>query len=170
MAENGRRELVSTEPICTFNPYVSYSQIAVFAPELENPFNDWSDDRVAQGFSWRRESVSFRTLDESGHVATTVFLNKSPLAFSDDAIRVIRVPLFGSQTGAIEIATITESTIFKLSEGEYSLIFATGRKENGSCWIKFILNRDENVSAAILKADAELTKVDELLMDASPAG
>ena len=41
---------------------VSYSQIAVFNSELENPFNDWTDQHVLQGFSWREESGSFKTL------------------------------------------------------------------------------------------------------------
>jgi hypothetical protein len=38
---------------------VSYNQISVFDPDLDEPFNDWSDAHVRQGFSWRPGSVSF---------------------------------------------------------------------------------------------------------------
>lgn len=45
---------------------VSYSQLGVFVAGPLKPFNDWTDKHVAQGFAWRPESVSFRTLVEAG--------------------------------------------------------------------------------------------------------
>ncbi|MFC0691986.1 competence protein ComJ [Paraburkholderia humisilvae] len=32
---------------------VSYSQLAVFASAFSQPYNDWSDRHVVQGFAWR---------------------------------------------------------------------------------------------------------------------
>ena len=36
-----------------FDIEIAYGQIAIFAASLENPFNDWSAEHIAQGFSWR---------------------------------------------------------------------------------------------------------------------
>ncbi|MBN9391540.1 MAG: hypothetical protein J0I20_26140 [Chloroflexi bacterium] len=49
-----------------FDFYISYSQLIIFDNELEAPFNDWRPEHVAQGFSWREGSVSFRTLEDNG--------------------------------------------------------------------------------------------------------
>jgi hypothetical protein len=45
---------------------VSCGQLAVFASSLKQPFNDWSDQHVSQGFAWRPGSVSFRSVVEAG--------------------------------------------------------------------------------------------------------
>ena len=38
---------------------ISYSQLVVFQKGMENPFNDWENTHVDQGFAWRPGSVSF---------------------------------------------------------------------------------------------------------------
>jgi Competence protein J (ComJ) len=54
---------------------ISHSQIAVFDPSLERPFNSWTDAHVAQGFSWRPGSVSFSTLCEWGRYDVEVIVD-----------------------------------------------------------------------------------------------
>lgn len=51
---------------------VDYNQVAVFSSGLANPFNDWEERHVGQGFSWRPESVSFRTLENGPHLIEVV--------------------------------------------------------------------------------------------------
>lgn len=46
----------------SFTLDISYSQLAVFQKGMENPFNDWEDTHVNQGFAWRPGSVSFGSL------------------------------------------------------------------------------------------------------------
>jgi hypothetical protein len=33
---------------------ILYSQLAIFSADLAQPYNDWNERHVAQGFSWRR--------------------------------------------------------------------------------------------------------------------
>ena len=40
---------------------IEYRQICVFNSKLKNPYNDWSEKSVNQGFAYRKGSVSFDT-------------------------------------------------------------------------------------------------------------
>ena len=46
---------------------ISWSQIAAFLPDIEIPFNDWTQDHLEAGYSWRHESVSFISDDDGSH-------------------------------------------------------------------------------------------------------
>ena len=48
----------------TLSLEISYGQLAVFANSLPQPFNDWTDQHVSQGFAWRPGSVTFRSMVE----------------------------------------------------------------------------------------------------------
>jgi hypothetical protein len=146
---------------------VTYSQIAVFHAGLQSPFNEWGDRHVAQGFSWRPGSVSFRTLDEEGPMSVTVQTGPA----SDPSVwaeRVIRVPLGVPASGALEIATITQSIEIRLEEGDYLVVFEHGRDGDGGIRCTFRFARGTG-SALLLKADGQLSPGSQLLMGARPA-
>lgn len=100
---------------------ISYSQFAVFPLGLENPFSDWSNDQVAQGFAWRPESVSFRTILDAGPHDMEIAISDGPLTIGQNALRVVRVPFRGPADGRIEIASISDGIEADLPPGLYQL-------------------------------------------------
>lgn len=89
----------------TIQLYVTYQQVSVFDPNLSNPFNFWKDEHVAQGFSWRKGSVGFGTLDPEGAILIDLRSETRPVP-DEGAIRAIVVPYERPKLGNVEIATI----------------------------------------------------------------
>ncbi|MEW4455215.1 competence protein ComJ [Bremerella sp. JC817] len=149
-----------------FNIEISYSQISVFNGRLAEPFNDWSPDHVAQGFSWRPESVAFMTLIDAGPVDAEVRIEEtSP---NPSGARAIRVPFECPEDGVIEIASITDGVETSIPPGRYALLFETGMQED-QCWCRLTFTPDPSATPAVLIADGELHPSDPLLMEAEPA-
>lgn len=92
----------------SFDTVITYSQISIFNSNLDEPFNDWNDDQVRQGFSWRPESVSFKTLSNDAVVHVT-FEKVSQFSPSAESERTISVPFSCNEVGEIEVAGITDS-------------------------------------------------------------
>ena len=136
---------------------VSYNQVAVFASDLENPFNDWQDQHVAQGFSWREHSVSFRTLNEFGCCSIEIDLTECHPG-SDDAIRAIRVPFSVQEDGKIEIGSIGDSVPLSIAPGAYALLFQILTvRPDGTEVIRLSFSKSEPMDFAIIKADEQIT-------------
>lgn len=149
-----------------FTIHVSFAQIAVFHGGLENPFNDWTDQHVAQGFSWRPGSVSFKALLESGPTAVEArVVDATP---TTSGIRAIAVPFDGPEGGAIEIASIADGRTYDLPLGEYQLLFETGESEGG-VWCRFTFVRNGSRAPQILAWDSEVLPSMPLRMHAEPA-
>ena len=144
----------------------SHSQIAVFQSGIENPFNDWEDVHVNQGFAWRPGSVSFATLEEGGTIDVEVLARK---AWSEDsrAVRVIRVPFLVSAMG-VEIASIIKGQTIDIPSGRHSLYYETG-KEDDYLWCRFTFVQDKQSVPEIIKADSGLKPPKRLSMEARPA-
>jgi hypothetical protein len=153
----------------TFSLEVSYAQLAVFDARLANPFNDWSDEHVSQGFSWRPGSVSFATLDPDGTINVDVSRAKASPS-GDSPARAIQVPFRVPSHGEIEVATISDSFSLELAAGEYALTFAHGRSPSGQMWATLNFGPVEvTVRAHIIVADDEMKPPAELVMTAVPA-
>ena len=153
---------------------VSYSQVLLFDAHLEHCFNDWTDAHVAQGFSWRPGSVSFKTLESAGllHVevlhAQAARDSASPTRRRPE--RCIVVPFQVPTHKQCEVATVDHSMPVELEPGEYKLTFEHGRLPNGDMWAVFRLEPASSpVQARIVIADSDLSPPDALLMTASPA-
>lgn len=135
----------------------SYNQIAVFASGLENPFNDWQEQHVAQGFSWRENSVSFRTLNEFGLCSIEICISEWHPC-SDDAIRAIRVPFSVPADGKIDIGSIGDSVHFSIAPGAYALLFQILEvRPDGTEVIRLSFSKSEPLDFAIIKADEQIT-------------
>jgi hypothetical protein len=102
---------------------VSYSQLAVFNPGIEGPFNAGTDQHVALGFSWRSGSVSFRTILETGPQIISVTLQSELDDPPPEAIGVIDVPFQVPPGGFVEIGSIFASRDFEIAPGSYQLRF-----------------------------------------------
>jgi len=145
--------------------YVSYSQLSIFQADLENPFNDWSADHVLQGFTWRSQSVSFRTLDEVGDLRVTVEIREDFEKINEKTIRAIRVPF--NVIGITEIASISDGFQVHIPNGDYSLYFETGQGTNGM-WALITFVKEHNPEAKILICDDQLKPGQKLLLAANP--
>ena len=148
--------------MASFDLIISYNQIAVFNSDLENPFNDWSDAQVDQGFSWRSESVSFKTLLD-GVVAHVEFLVCKEFSAFPTSIRAISVPFSCNSYGEIEVATITGAQHIFLDPGQYQLVFEAGLTGSES-WYRISVIPNGLQKPQILVADSELAPSYPLIM------
>lgn len=161
---------MKSEPL-SFSLDVSHSQVAVFDSGLQQPFNGWTESHVNQGFAWRPGSVSFATIEEAGRHSVSLDVVSGNVGVSPEAIRVIQTPFEVPQTGAIEVASVSDSVPFSLPPGTYALRFEYFCASAVSDpWIRFIFIKMVNPSFEILRADSGLsTKAGDLLLSAAPA-
>lgn len=146
---------------------ILYTTIAIMQPGEE--FNDWNNTHVSQGFSWRPTSISFGTLSDRP-LCNVVVQTTDDFVVKDSAVRVISVP-FRVGKGGVEIASIADSKLIGIPEGEYELIFSVYIASNDSELetYEFTFIRNENSTPRILKADEQLSPPEQLLMEAHPA-
>lgn len=149
-----------------FTLEISYSQIAVFNPKLDQPFNNWTQAHFDQGFVWRPQSVSFRTAARTGFGQVSVDRADTP-RLRDDALLAIRVP-FVLEGNELEIASVFKGQTMPFEPGEYTLYFQTGHDDT-SPWINLDFVPGTPESAKILKGAEHLKPPAELLMTAEPA-
>jgi Competence protein J (ComJ) len=153
-----------------FNLYISYSQIAVFNAGMSNPFNDWTDQHVQQGFAWRPGSVSFRTIKSEGVHSVEVFtLDENLTDEYEEAERVIAVPFNVGESG-VEVASISDSVKINIPKGEYSLQVVLWKPKTDQLdLIRLLFVRKKHPEFSIIKADIEIQSLKDLLKTASPA-
>lgn len=149
---------------------VSHAQLAVFVSSIKQPFNDWTDRHVDQGFAWRPGSVSFRTLVEAGAHVVEVSVADRMGPIRDDAIRVVEVPFEVPPDGAVEIGGIAETVPVSLPAGAFVLrcefLHPPGTEGER---VAMTFAKGEAARFAVLRADAELNPGVELLTHADPA-
>tara|TARA_R110002096_G_scaffold51665_15_gene135062 strand:+ start:887 stop:1351 length:465 start_codon:yes stop_codon:yes gene_type:complete len=147
---------------------VLYSQLAIFSADMAKPYNDWSDGHVVQGFSWRRNSVSFAVPSDISDIDVTI-REVSKLKAEHGADRVIVVPLeIGGGRGA-EFGNVVETTPVLLADGKYSVCFELFLDAGRSSGRAEISITPGECDAAILVADAGIRIPSVLLMDAEAA-
>lgn len=147
----------------------SYNQVVVFASALENPFNNWQDQHVAQGFSWSENSVSFRTLNEFGSCSIEIGISECHPC-SDDSIRAIRVPFSVPEDSMIEIGSIGDSVPLSIAPGAYALLFQILEvRPDGTESIRLSFSKREPMDFATIKADEQITSSCHLCLTAKAA-
>ena len=154
----------------SFNIDVSYSQLAIFWSTLAQPFNNWTDRHVLQGFAWRPCSVSFKTLAEQGEHSVRCALICKTVPISKNAIRVIEVPFEVPADGGLEVASISDSVPLELAEGMYQLrceFFSPEKDAKPYVNLFFLKTNSPNFS--VIKADNGLSVNLPLLTNAEPA-
>jgi hypothetical protein len=152
-----------------FNLSIAYSTIAVFEPTLDHPFNDWTNKHIYQGFSWRKESVSFRTLRDYG-IAKVQTVIANELKIAPDITRAILVPFEVASSGRVEITSIDRGEVIEIPSGSYALVYQArvlNAKEE-LCLMTFI-PAIEPVEPHILRTDPLLSPEYPLLMEAQAA-
>lgn len=153
-----------------FSLFVSYSQICVFDPNLQNPFCDWTQEHVEQGFAYRPGTVSFRTILEAGQIQLTVEVRDYTGLLTGGVRRAIEVPYSVQEKGAVEIASISEGQALDVPSGLYALRFedlTAPDAETGICKLTFL--RHSKPEPMVLQGDDEVTAQRRYLMEARPA-
>ena len=152
-------QLSSDKPEMTSTVHfeVSHAQLAVFASVLPQPFNDWSERHVRQGFSWRPGSVSFRTVAESGPHSVEIQVVDHAAALHPDAVRAVKVP-FQVEDGAVEVGCIAETVPLSLPPGSFLLRceFLQPADRHGAR-VRLVFARKDAPCFAILRADPALS-------------
>lgn len=153
-----------------FTVSISYSQIVVFDPTLEPPFNMWTAEHVAQGFSWRPGSAAFATLDESGKHPVTVCLDQGAPDAPSSAARIIEVPFAVPASNTVEIGGLVDSAVVDLPSGLYRLryeCYAAGGVSGPTVRLSF--SRDTSPHFCVVRADGALSPGCDLIVIAEPA-
>jgi hypothetical protein len=149
---------------------VMYSLVAVFDSRLEQPFNDWEDEHVSQGFSWRPGSVSFATVESGGSISVDIVRRREALREPGDAMRAIRVPFLVQEHGGVEVSTIVGEVVVELDAGDYALTFQHGISGSGKMWAVLLFEPVEApIEPEILQADSLVNPPPRFLMSARPA-
>jgi len=164
---------------------VAYSHFAIFNIDNQQPFTEWSSQHVAQGFTWRSDSVCFATLGD-GRIQVEV-QQSNDFSLAVGTIRAIRVPFSVSDAALVDIESpISDDTnLIPVSTGSYALFYETGyltnqevdNKEEGedreyyerTMWCRLTFIPNDSVQAEILVADEDLSPTYPLLMTAQPA-
>lgn len=149
---------------------VSYGQLAVFASSLKQPFNDWTDQHVSQGFAWRLGSVSFRSMVEAGRHSIEIDVVNHVDAVHPDAVRVVEVPFEIPADGAIEVGSIAETVPLSLPAGLFLLRceFLQPPGDAGER-VRLTFAKKDDPRFAVVRADPELLVCGGLLTTAQPA-
>ncbi|MDF2648872.1 MAG: competence protein [Paenibacillus sp.] len=151
---------------------VSYSQIAVYNKNMENPFSNWTEHHIKQGFAWREGTVSFCTLDDvMSEIEVSIEVKVSQI---EESIRSIVVP-FEVKTEGITISSILSKQYdYEIPKGLYELLFQAiplKAVENGKPKVRYAFHfvACHNPNPIILKNDEELSPKIPLHMIAEPA-
>lgn len=153
-----------------FRLELAWSQVSVFDANLTDPFNDWNEKHLRQGFTWRSGSVSFKLPVRSGKIDVDVALVDAHVV--DPTARFAVVVPFITWAGVIEISSITESELIEIDSGNYSLLYQTGVHPDGTAWvtISLLATGRQPAEPTILLSDDEMVQPEmPLLMEAEPA-
>jgi Competence protein J (ComJ) len=154
----------------TFQLNISHGQICVFHSGIKNPFNDWTQQHIDQGFAWRDESVSFGTVIEAGVVSFSVETTDYSKSLVPKVTRAVEVPFTVPESGAIEIASISDGILLDMVPGLYALRFediSVVGTQFGNCFFRFL--RCAQPKPVVLHEDDVVRAPKVYLMSASPA-
>jgi hypothetical protein len=151
-----------------FQLQLAWSQISLFDANLSDPFNDWTEQHLLQGFTWRPGSISFKLPVREGRVEVSVDL-VDRIQVECDARWAIVVP-FTTFAGLVEVSTIESSELLEVPAGRFAVIYQTGVRDR-QAWAHFgfLASPLVPVEPTILRGDHEVYARNGFLMEAEPA-
>ena len=146
---------------------LSYRQFCIFNEDVINPFNEWDVDRVAQGFSIRKDSLSVMSINEYGTLNVCLLKNSEML---NNANRIIEFE-YKIKNDFLIIATITAEMKFKVQKGNWVIRIQLVQENDSeeSCYISFEKKQQGISYPHYIKFDDEITKHDNFIIDSNPA-
>jgi hypothetical protein len=146
--------------IAEFDVTVVYTQIVVFDPSVTQAELEWSDDHVAQGFTWMPGNVAFGAPDHDGSCLLQVDTAEEVQA-DPQALWAVCVP-FAVGSTPLSIGSIFEPQSVSIPDGEYNLVFEAlpGEIISGEDYafvfrLKFV--NSDSPKFAILKQGGDIT-------------
>lgn len=126
---------------------------------------------MLQGFAWRSDSTSFRTIVDAAVYDVEIYvLNKQGLV-RKNAVRVIEVPFTIPPNEAIEVASISDAFNLNLPPGKFLLRCEfLDKKTPGVEHVIFTFSVQDAPKYAVLVADELITVTSNFLIDACAAG
>ncbi|MGO4622609.1 competence protein ComJ [Ensifer sp. 2YAB10] len=146
--------------------FVTFGQLSVFNSQLNDPFNDWDEVHVSQGFAWRPGAVSFRTLLDGDHRVEMVMRDRESEIVSG-ARRVVEVPF--DVAGEIEVASISDGCSVDLERGLYQLRVEFCGEVSGKQQVHLTFTKCARPRFAVPVVDRELSMQHPLATMARPA-
>lgn len=146
--------------IAEFAVTVVYTQIVVFDPSVPQTELEWSEDHVAQGFTWMPGNVAFGAPDHDGSCLLQVDAPEE-IQVDPQALWAVRVP-FSVASTPLSIGSIFNPRSVSIPEGKYNLVFEVlpGSAKSGVEYaFVFRLNfiKSDSPNFAILKQGDMLT-------------
>ena len=154
-----------------YNFGIFYHQLIVLDESTAPVPNDWREQHVAQGFTWRLGTVFFATLGDLGDLRVEVRVAED-LDVLPDAVRAIVVPFAVWPPGRVGLSDTVDDVTTRVPPGDYALLCEIGylSEEEGEvaewCHHTFAPRRD--VQPEMLRADELLSPEYPLLMEADP--
>jgi len=144
-----------------------YKQFCIFNAGLKNPFNEWSDELIEQGFSIRKESLSIMTISNAGLLDVNI-MNEDKII--EGANRIVEFE-FKVKRHGVEIATATDSLPVKVEKGVYKVRVQLCSEEEGKdiCYISFLEKEKGERFPKYLKYDAEIKRRADFILDSKAA-
>lgn len=136
---------------------LTYKQFCIFNCDLENPFNNWNDVHVQQGFVVRENSISVMTISTEGILCIDIL---SENILIDKAKRIIEFD-FIVMNNCVEIATITDCFQIKVIDGHYKIRVQLYSEYDGKdiCYITFLKKQEKEELPKYIKYDSEIKRV-----------
>ncbi len=102
---------------------INYTQVSVYLSNKNDPDLIWTDDHVAQGFSWDPGNVAFGVPDHDGQCWIEVnTAAETPDLRVESSNWAIEVPFDVDETD-VEIGTILDTKPYRITPGRHRLIF-----------------------------------------------
>ncbi len=140
----------------TFPILINYTQVCVYLLDRADADLLWTDEHVAQGFSWVPGNVAFGVPDHDGEcwMEINIAANVSDVR-AETSSWAIEVP-FDVGTSEVRIGTLFNDKRFDLPRGPYRLIFEAhpGQTRNGIPYaylLRVLLMSDHQQNFLILK-------------------
>jgi len=155
-----------------YNFGIFYHQLIVFDESTAPVPNDWREQHVAQGFSWRPGTVSFATLGDFGDLRVEVRVADN-LDVLPEAVRAVVVPFAVLPPGRVGLSDTVDDVTTRVPPGHYALLCEIGylsEKEGEEaewCQLTFAPRRDVQPEI-LLRADELLSPQYPLMTEADP--
>ena len=145
---------------------LSYKQFCIFNETVSNPFNDWSEANVAQGFSISEGSISVMTINSDGILKVSISTDSSIL---DNARRIIEFE-YQVKDENISIATINSEMKIHIKKGLYKIRVQLCKESEESelCYLSFSKKEDDDKLPRYLRFDEEITKRSDFELTSNP--
>ena len=103
-----------------FELAITHTQLIIH-DQQHRESNDWTQDHVNQGFTYREGNVAFGVPDHDGMTYVEALLVDDYPPLTDNVIRAIKVPFHASSN--VIVATIMDEVETDIEQGFYSLQF-----------------------------------------------